>query len=413
MTTQFRIAQLGAQGDGIANTQGGPVFIPFSLPGETVTAAVTKNRGELIAVSDVSPNRVPPACRHFERCGGCQVQHLAMPEYLAWKQTKVAHALKSQALTPQLDDIVSCSPGTRRRVTFAVRKVESGVLLGYNRHLSHEIIDIVECPISVPAIVEALESLRSLARLSCSTSKAFRMTVTATASGLDIAVAESGKVDDAMRRTIAAFATKAGFARVSIDGEVIVELKQPQIVMGKAVVNTPPGGFLQAVQSAEQAMADLVTAHVGKSKRVADLFSGSGTFSLRLAERAEIHAVENDSFALAALDRAFRFTPGLKRVTVEKRDLFERPLTTKELDRFDAVVFDPPRAGAEALCRQLARSQVSKVAAVSCNPLSLARDLAILTAGGYRISSVTPVDQFLWSSHVEAVALLEKPRKRR
>ncbi|MBS9719771.1 class I SAM-dependent RNA methyltransferase [Tianweitania sp. BSSL-BM11] len=413
MSTQYRIGHLGAQGDGIANTERGPVFIPFTLPGETVTAAVNKDRGDLIAIQEAADNRVEPPCRHFGTCGGCQLQHMATPDYLAWKRNKVVQALKSQRLEPDVGDIVPCAPHSRRRVTFAVRKVEAGMLLGYNRHLSHEIIDITECPISVPSIVEALESLRAVARLSCSTNKPFRMTVTATVSGLDVALFESGKLDDAARKTIADFALASRFARVSVDGEIIVEPTKPQVSMGASVVTFPPGGFLQAVASAEDAMVSLVLDHVGKSKRVADLFAGSGAFSLRLATRSEVHAVEGEAAPLAALDRAFRFTPGLKRVTTEKRDLFERPLTTKELDKFDAVVFDPPRAGAEFLCKQLAKSQVPKVAAVSCNPLTLARDLAILTAGGYRVTSVTPVDQFLWSSHVEAVALLEKPKKRR
>lgn len=413
MSTQYRIGHLGAQGDGIANTERGPVFIPFTLPGETVTAAVTKDRGDLIAVQEPAPNRVEPPCRHFGTCGGCQLQHMAMPDYLAWKRTKLVQALKSQRLEPEVGAIVPCAPHSRRRVTFAVRRSDAGLLLGYNRHLSHDIVDIVECPISVPPIVEALDSLRALARLSCSTHKPFRMTVTASASGLDVALVESGKLDDRMRKTIADFALANGLARVSVDGEIIVEPTKPQVLVGASVVTVPPGGFIQAVASAEEAMAALVLDHVGKSKRVVDLFSGSGAFSLRLATRAEVHAVEGEAAALAALDRAFRFTQGLKRVTTEKRDLFERPLTTKELDRFDAVVFDPPRAGAEDVCKQLAKSQVPKVAAVSCNPLTLARDLAILTAGGYRITSVTPVDQFLWSSHVEAVALLEKPKKRR
>lgn len=413
MTTQYKISRLGAQGDGIADTSAGPVFVPFTLPGETVTAAVSKDRGDLIALLDPSDRRVEPACRHFGTCGGCALQHMAMPDYLGWKRDKVLQALKSQRIEAEVAPIVPCAPHSRRRVTFAVRKVEIGMLLGYNRHLSHEIIDIAECPISVDSIVEQLGSLRALARLSCFTTKPFRMTVTATPSGLDVAFLESGKPDDGARRAIAAFALDAGIARVSVDGEIVVEPVKPHLAFGRAVVTPPPGGFLQAVASAEEAMVELVRSHVGKAKRVADLFSGAGAFALRLAENAEIHAVESDAASLAALDRAFRFTPGLKRVTTEKRDLFERPLTTKELDRYDAVVLDPPRAGAELQSRQLATSSVPKLAAVSCNPLTLARDLSILIGGGYRLVSVTPLDQFLWSSHVEAVALLEKPKRRR
>ena len=159
-------------------------------------------------------------------------------------------------------------------------------------------------------------------------------------------------------------------------------------------------------------MADLVAAHVGKSKKVADLFAGSGTFTMRLAHRAEVWAVESDAAALSALEKGFRGGAGLKKVTAERRDLFQRPLLPRELIGVDAVVFDPPRAGAAAQAKHLAKSEVAKVAAVSCNPVTLARDLEILIAGGYALKSVTPVDQFLWSPHVEAVALLEKPKKR-
>jgi 23S rRNA (uracil1939-C5)-methyltransferase len=184
-------------------------------------------------------------------------------------------------------------------------------------------------------------------------------------------------------------------------------------MFGDVPVALPPGIFLQATAEAEQAMAGLVGQHFSRAKRVADLFSGCGSFALRLAARAEVHAVESDAAALAALDRGFRYATGLKKLTVEKRDLFRRPLTFKELAAFDGVVFDPPRAGAEDQAKQIAKSDVPFVAAVSCNPVTLARDLAILLAGGYRLKSVTPLDQFLWSAHVEAVALLEKPRKRR
>jgi 23S rRNA (uracil1939-C5)-methyltransferase len=239
------------------------------------------------------------------------------------------------------------------------------------------------------------------------------MTVTATASGLDIAAQGSGKLTDSQRRTASAFVVNAGFARLSVDGEIVIEPNKPVVVFGDIGVPVPPGSFLQATAPAEQAMADLVLGHLSRAKKVADLFAGAGSFALRLAKKSEVHAEEGDAAALAALDRGFRQASGLKRVTTEKRDLFRRPLTFKELAAFDGIVFDPPRAGAEDQSKQIARSDVPYVAAVSCNPGTLARDLSILVAGGYRVKSVTPIDQFLWSQHVEAVALLEKPKRRR
>ncbi len=413
MTTHFVIDRLGAQGDGIANTEAGQVFIPFALPGETVTAAREKDRATLMAVLEASPLRVEPACRHFTECGGCDLQHFEAEAYRIWKREKVVYALKGKGIDVPVGDTIACAPASRRRVVFSARRTEAGIILGYNRALSHTIIDIAECPIAVPEIVAALSKLRRLAALIGMTSQPFHLAVTSTSSGLDVAADGSGKLSEAARRQASDFVIREGIARLSVDGEIVVEPRKPVVMFGDAAVTPPPGGFLQAVATAETAMAGLVSAHVGKAKRIADLFAGAGAFALRLAAKAEIHAVEGDASALAALDRGFRFTAGLKRITSERRDLFRRPLTFKELNAFDAVVFDPPRAGAEDQSKQIARSDVPLVAAVSCNPVTLARDLRILIDGGYTLKGVTPVDQFLWSAHVEAVALLEKPRRRR
>lgn len=413
MSTRFTIARLGAQGDGVAMAEGGEVFIPFTLPGETVTAARQKDRGTLMSVLEASPLRVDPACRHFTECGGCALQHLEAGAYRQWKRDKVVHALKSKGIACEVGALVPCAPETRRRVVFSARRTEAGMLLGFVRALSSEIIPVEECPISLPAIVAALDRLRMLADLVCATSKSFHIAVTATASGLDIAVQDGGKLGDNQRRIASNFVVAEGLARLSVDGEIVVEAKKPMVQFGTVAVAMPPGAFLQATETAEQTMASLVGQHLAREKRVADLFAGCGSFALRLAAKSEVHAVEADAPALAALDRAFRFATGLKRVTNERRDLFRRPLTFKELNAFDGLVFDPPRAGAEEQSKQIARSEVPLVAAVSCNPVTLARDLRILLDGGYKLKGVTPIDQFLWSPHVEAVALLEKPRKRR
>ncbi|WP_027164653.1 class I SAM-dependent RNA methyltransferase [Mesorhizobium sp. WSM3224] len=413
MSTRFTIARLGSQGDGIANAEGGEVFIPFTLPGETVTAARQKDRATLMSVLEASPLRIDPACRHFTECGGCALQHYEAEAYRQWKREKVVQALKGKGIACEIAALVPCAPHSRRRVTFSARRAEAGMQLGFVRALSSEIIPIEECPISLPAIVSALDRLRALADLICATPKAFHMTVTVTASGLDIAVHDAGKLGDNQRRIASNFVMAEGLARLSVDGEIIVEPKKPVVQFGSVAVAMPPGAFLQATEAAEQTMASLVGQHLSRAKKVADLFAGCGSFALRLGAKSEVHAVEGDAAALAALDRAFRFASGLKRVTSERRDLFRRPLTFKELNAFDGVVFDPPRAGAEDQSKQIARSDVPLVAAVSCNPVTLARDLRILIDGGYTLKAVTPIDQFLWSPHVEAVALLEKPRRRR
>ncbi len=413
MTERYEIARLGAQGDGVAETQSGPVFVPFALPGEIVVAARTKDRAELVSIEQASPQRIVPACRHFGICGGCSVQHLEPGAYHVWKRENLIQPLRSQHIEAETGELVACAPHTRRRVTFTARKSDKGMVLGYHRAQSNELVDIAECPISSPQIVGALDRLRVLAGMICATPKPFQMVVTATDTGLDIAARQSGVPGETRRRVASDFVLREGFARLTIDGEIVLEARKPSVMFGEASVLLPPGAFLQATALAERAMAELVCQHLAGAKKVVDLFAGCGSFALRLARQSEVRAVESDAASLSALDRGFRFTPGLKRVTTERRDLMRRPLTFKELNSFDGLVFDPPRAGAEDQARQIARSDVPFVAAASCNPSTLARDLSILIAGGYRLESVTPIDQFLWSPHVEAVALLEKPKKRR
>ncbi|GLU28891.1 class I SAM-dependent RNA methyltransferase [Brucella sp. NBRC 12950] len=407
-TGQVTIRSMGAGGDGVANLPDGQLFVPFTLPGEVANVARDKNRATVMALLEASAERKDPACQHFEDCGGCALQHWQDEPYRAWKRELVVSALKGRGLEVEVDELVACQPQSRRRATFAARKTEKGVLLGFNRHQSHEIIDIVECAVTVPEIISRLDDLREVGALIAPGSKPFKLAATVTASGLDLAASGCGTLSDEQRRALTALMMKKNFARLSHEGEIIVEPKKPVIHFGKVPVPVPPGCFLQATVDAEEAMVSLVQAHLGKAKRVADLFCGVGTFALRIAEKSAVHAIENDAAALAALDRGIRHVQGLKPVSVERRDLFRRPLMPKELLPYNAVVFDPPRAGAEEQALELAKSKVEKVVAISCNPVTLARDLAILVKGGYRITRVTPIDQFLWSPHVEAVATLVK-----
>jgi len=409
------ISELGSGGDGIAHARGAEVFVPFALPGETVLARPGGRRAELVEVLEASPLRSAPPCRHFGACGGCAMQHLAMPAYLDWKRERLHQPLRTRGIDLEPAPIIACPPASRRRVVLTGAKRGGRVTLGYNRAESSDLIHIEECPIARPAIVSALPLLRELVALLPATRDPLRMTVTDTPAGLDVAVAGCAELGDAARLEAVDFTLRSGLARLSVNGAILVEPRKPHVMAGRAAIAFPPGGFLQAVAEAEQSMADILLSHVAGAKRIADLFAGSGAFSLRLAEHAELHAVESEGKALHALERAARDTPGLRKVTTERRDLDRRPLNPAELDRYEAIVFDPPRAGAEAQCREIAKSSVPRVAAISCNPATLARDLSILVSAGYTLKSVTPIDQFLWSPHVEAVALLEKKpmRKRR
>jgi 23S rRNA (uracil1939-C5)-methyltransferase len=414
-TETVTIEKLGAQGDGIAHGTDGPIYVPFALPGETVAIARVKSEGTIMSIATPSPDRQEPACQHFGThgvngtCGGCTLQHLSDAPYRAFKRQLVVDALKSKGLTPEVGDLVPAHPGERRRVVFAARRTEKDMLIGFNQAESHHIVAIEECPISSAAIIAKLPAIKAIGMSMATNAEPFRIVVLETPAGFDVAVdGIKGLSDQQRRRAIDTALGLRGIARISLNGEILVEPFKPVIDFGGVKVSPPPGSFTQATKPAEEAMSELVLAYVGRAKRIADLFAGAGTFSLRLARVGRVHAVESDEKALAALDFAARNTQGLKPVTIERRDLFRRPLMAPELKFYDAVVFDPPRAGAEFQCRELARSVVKKIVAISCNPLTLARDLAILVEGGYRITGVTPIDQFLWTSHVEIVATLEK-----
>jgi 23S rRNA (uracil1939-C5)-methyltransferase len=404
------IDRLGHLGDGIAETPEGPLYVAFALPGERVTVERHGTRATLIAVESASPERIAPACRHFGTCGGCALQHLAPAPYAVFKRGRVAEALAAERITAPVDPIVLLPSGTRRRATFTARRTESGTALGYHARASHRLVAIEECPVLEPALVAALPRLNRLAARLVHPKDPTRVIVTATDNGLDVAVVGARRIDEAERMRLPGFAAELGLARLAIDGELIAGIRPPSLDVGGTAVVAPPGGFVQAVAGAEAALAEVVLAAIGKARRVCDLYAGIGTFSLRLARSATVHAVEGDAAALAALEAARRVAKGLKPVTTERRDLVRRPLSAKEFARFDAVVLDPPHAGAKPQVELLAKSAMPRIAYVSCNPATLARDLSILVAGGYAVDRVVPVDQFVWSTEVEAVAVLSRRR---
>ncbi|MDQ0455055.1 class I SAM-dependent RNA methyltransferase [Rhizobium paknamense] len=417
MSTQtVTIHSLGAEGDGIANGPDGPIYVPFSLPGETLAIAKVGNQGTIMSIAAAAPERVEPPCRHFGpdgvggTCGGCALQHMEKTAYNAYKRGLVIAALKARGLDVPVGALVEAEPGQRRRLVYTVRNREKGLVFGFNQPGTHQVVPIEDCPITTASILARFPALKALCSALAGGSDAFRMTVIETVTGLDVSFdGVRGGLKERERRVLSETTLKLrGIARVSVNGEIVIEPQKPLLDFAGAMVSPPPGAFTQATREAEEAMADLVIAHLGKAKKVADLFAGIGTFALRIARKAQVLAVESDEKAIKALDAAARATQGLKPVKAERRDLFRRPLMAFELKGLDAVVFDPPRAGAEAQCHELAKSDVKTIIAVSCNALTLARDLTILTAGGYRITSITPIDQFLWSPHVEIVATLSK-----
>ncbi len=414
LDARLTIERLGARGEGVARTPRGLVFVPYALAGETIRAEVDGERGRLVEVLNPSPDRVDAFCPLFGACGGCAVQTLAAPAYAAWKRGLLVDALANARVETSVRDLVPAHGEGRRRVVFHARVDARGrARIGFMQARAHTLVEIDACPLLAPALARAPAVAQALAHETRAAGKPLDIAITATDGGLDVDLRGLGPIDDAQRQRLVALCERLDLARLSNHGVTILARREAFVRMGGARVLPPPGAFLQATEAGERALAALVAEAVGEGARIADLFAGVGTFALRLAGRAEVHAVETDEAALAALSKAARATQGLKPVAVEKRDLFRRPLTREEMSRFDCVVFDPPRAGAEAQAEALAGADAPRVVAVSCNPMTFARDARLLVAGGYDFAWAAPVDQFRHSAHVEIVGLFTRARKRK
>ena len=411
MTERLVIARLGHRGDGVVDTPAHAIYVPYALPGETVEVEAVPghpDRRHLLRVEVASAERIDPICPHFGICGGCAVQHWATDRYRAWKRDLVVSALAQAGLAAPVEDLVDAHGAGRRRAVLHARRGTHDVLtVGFATLRAHKLVAIDHCPVLAPSLDGAIEAAWAIAEALKPERKPLDIQVTASDVGLDVDVRGSGPLSAPCAASLAGVAQTRKLARLTRHGELIAQRAVPTVRMGRAQVALPPGAFLQATTAAEEVLARLVTGHVGEAKTVADLFCGLGPFALRLAEHARVTAIDADDAAIGALKRAAA-TPGLKPIEAQTRDLFRRPTAAAELKRIDALVFDPPRQGAEAQARALAQSAVPVIVAVSCNAATFARDARLLVDGGYRLVTVTPVDQFRYAAHVEIVARFEK-----
>ena len=405
------IERLGGQGDGVAQAAGVSLFVPLSAPGDVVRLTIGEKKGDgwtaqIAEMVTPSPLRVKPPCPQFGICGGCALQHIDPGAYAEWKRGLLIERLRLAHMDTDIAPLIRIAPGTRRRATFAFSFRRGRGFLGFHGHASHRLADLSECMVLVPALSALLPPLKAmLARLAPDDSGEASATVAET--GLDVSVNTKRVLDLNAREALAAFAEDQNLARLTWRDEPVARRRGPLLTMGGAAVELPSGGFIQPSAEGEAALVSLVTAAIGPGGAVADLYSGCGSFTLPLAATgAKVHAVEGEAASLGALDQAAR-RAGYQ-VSTEARDLARRPLLPHELARYRAVVFDPPRAGAAPQAEQLAVGGPKLVVAVSCNPATLARDLRTLMDGGYRLETITPVDQFPFSAHLEAVAVLRR-----
>ena len=418
MNQKIKIDELGGRGDGIGNMDGNTIFVPFTAPGDVVDIKLNGTKGRLRHIHNKSEYRVDPVCKHFTKCGGCALQHIDGDYYQKWKADLVKTALVNQGISDVDVKPLERSPlGSRRRTTFqAIGRGDGKIVFGYAEKGSHNLIDLEMCPILNAEIVGIIEPLKQLLRKLLKKQQKMTVQVTKADNGLDVVLKGKGGVDLDLRMDLAEFAQTNDLARTSwFDTslkkpyyEMLGERRKPYVTFQGNKVFFPEGAFLQATQSGQNTLISEMLKGINGSTRVVDLFSGCGTFSIAAAQHANVHAVENNEEMLTALKRSANQMTNLKNVTTELRDLFMRPLLPHELNEYDAAIIDPPRAGARTQMTEIINSDIKKLVMISCNPISFSRDVQNLVDAGFVMGTVTPVDQFIYSPHLEIISIFNR-----
>ncbi len=418
MNHKVTIEELGGRGDGIFHEKGKKYFVPYSVPGDVVDVKLNGAKGKIRHIHQKSNHRVDAICDHFTKCGGCMLQHVEESYYKEWKEGLIRTALVNQGIEDaMIEPLVMSPPNSRRRTTLqAIGRGEGNIILGYAEKNSHNLIDVKMCPILEPTIVSFITPLREfLGRLLVKKQK-MAIQITKGDNGLDVVFKGKGDLNLDLRMDLAAFAEKNDLARVSwFDTslktpyfEMLAERRKPYVMFDGNKVFFPTGAFLQATVEGQNMLISKMLGGIKDAGSVVDLFSGCGTFSIAAAKLASVHAVENNEAMLSALKNSANQMTDIKQVTTELRDLFLRPLLPHELDRFDAAIIDPPRAGARHQMSEIINSNLKKLVMISCNPVSFARDVQELKNAGFEMGAVTPIDQFIYSSHLEIIANFER-----
>ena len=418
MSHKITINEIGGRGDGLADLNGKTIYIPYSAPGDVIDAKINGSRGQLRHIHQKSDHRIDAICPHFTKCGGCSLQHIHATYYREWKEGLIRTALENQGLSNiEIAPMIISPLSSRRRVTFqAIGRSDEQIVFGYAEKGSHNLIDIYDCPILISDIKALIEPTKKL--ISGMLKKKEKMTVSMTMgdNGIDLVLKGKGDVDLNLRMDLAEFAEKNDLARISwydtspknTRYELLAERRKPFVTIEDQKVFFPEGSFLQATKEGQDALIHLMLDGIKGANRVVDLFSGCGTFSIAAAKSANVHAVENNEEMLTALKVSANQMLDIKQVSNELRDLFLRPLLPHELNQYDVAIIDPPRAGAKHQMAEILQSDLKKLVMISCNPITFARDVQCLTDAGYKMGAVTPVDQFLYSPHLEIISVFEK-----
>lgn len=423
MLQKLIIQKINSSGEGVAFTEAGEtILVPFTLPGESIEAIVPQPmgrkdvcRGTLEKIIQKSPLRQVPPCQYFGRCGGCQLQHLSSDFYKQYKKKLVQDSFDLHKIDSTILDPVVFGPGVRRRINFKASKEQGNLLVGYHRRRSHEVLDIDHCPLLLPDFNDLLKSLKKVLSECLREGDKANIFLTKINNGFDgaIVLEEQRDFSSQQRASLIEWAMNHQIIRLMIklpkNDDLIVHQTNPQIVFSDIPVLFPSHAFLQTSYEAEDYMVKIVLSLLPKHhKRIADLFSGLGTFSFPLARQGSVDAFEGDMKAVQYLNLSAQQHKLPHPLRGMQRDLFKYPLSTEELGQYDVVVLDPPRAGAVHQVKQLMDSEVKTIIMISCNANTFARDAQLLRKGGYEMKETHLVDQFLWSPHMELISSFER-----
>jgi 23S rRNA (uracil1939-C5)-methyltransferase len=415
---EVKIIHNTALGDGVGEYEGLPIYVPYSMADEIVRVEINQItssllKGRLLEIISESPHRNIPACEYFGKCGGCSLQHLSPNDY---RQLKTNNALKILKELHQPEDlmqpIIEIGAKERRRITLSVRVHKGEIILGYSSAKSHDIIGIESCPVIVPILNALLKPLKECVQQMKKPSIIMGISLTLASNGIDMLVRSKAPLKSNDCELLQKFAVQNNVIRAAsqindnINYQMIYFNCEPLVRFGELTVAIPVGAFLQASEKAESVISAMVKVHLADCTNVVDIYSGCGTYSFPLHETADyISAYEGSAEMVAAIHNACLLNNLDHKIIATNRNLYALPLTKSELQQFDGAIINPPRNGASPQIKQLAASNISKVVMISCNPSTFSRDAAILLASGYQLQSLTPIDQFVWSSHLEIVGL--------
>ncbi len=418
MNHKVTIEELGGRGDGIVRENGKVIYVPYSAPGDVADIKLQGQKGRLRHLHQKSPHRIDPMCPHFTKCGGCSLQHVEAEFYKNWKQNLIKTALSNQGVADAIINPPEVSPiGSRRRTTLqAIGRGGGNIVLGYAEKGTHNLIDVASCPILVPEIMNFIGPLRDFLKNTLEAKQKMSVQITSGDNGLDVTFNGKGEAGLNMLMDLAKFAEDNDLARISWYDrslknpyfETLAERRKPFVTFEGNKVYFPAGAFLQATEAGQNALTRIMLEGIEGASRVVDLFSGCGTFSIAAARHAKVHAVENNEDMLTSLKTSANQMQGIKQVTTELRDLFLRPLLPHELNEYDVVIIDPPRAGAKHQMQEILDSDIQRLVMISCNPITFARDVQDLEGAGFTMGSVTPVDQFIFSPHLEIISVFHR-----